>query len=162
MGIFSFKPKQSPENKKTAFDFFSFDFLKLPDESCTVLDAEFNSGASVVLPFWKDLELDSEGEGLFDQLRINTFQNSNGKNYCFSQSTPKLNVVKFKALVDFYAGILGGDNSGKKSLTGDDIKEMQGGFWGGRFWDKSAHSNAVSINYYDDEGVSLTIFTVQA
>jgi hypothetical protein len=151
MGLFNFIKK--PE--KTILEALNIDLSKYPDESF-IIDKTNPDKDKVV---YRKLLIENKMFGIFSDISVITFNNLVGKNlifHCYTYEFDKYDLPDF--IIKIY-DVYGKDDSGNGLYTRNDSEEIENDTWLGRTWQNDKFPIACAINYFEEDGLTFTIWT---
>ena len=138
---------------KTIFDVLGLD-RKYPDSTFIIDLTDENE----LRKTYRKLETENKYLGVFSELTIYCFKGSNSKNFKLSCYSYEFNKYDLPDIIEKVYSIYGKDDSGQGLYTRADSEAIDNDLWTGRSWDAEKHPVACSINYSEEEGLSLTLW----
>ena len=146
--------------KFTVLDIIDINLSNYPNDSFSKLETKTSEEGTTSTEYIKVYD-QNELLGLFSELSVITFENSTAKNFIFNagngEDFPK---QKLKKLVNSIFEIYGPDDMGEELFLNHEWEEIEyEEFWGGRMWQRDSLPVHCSIGYFDEDGLTFTIWT---
>lgn len=143
----------SKNQPSTIYESLGIDLSNLLDESFNLVSSDENSSK------YEKICPKNKYMGVFAELSILCFNGTNHKNFIFTCRPFEFSRNVVPVIVEKIYSIYGKDDSGGGLYEREENIEFDEGYWMGRHWSDNKFPLACAIDYSDENGLMLTIWT---